>query len=278
MNIGNVSCGLEYYGKHAGKATCFITFARCNHNCDTCSIPKYRTEEFASSLTSEELWFKLKTELQLHNAINRVSITGGNPMLQIVEIAKFLTLVCESIEKHMYPFVNIKEVNFEHPGLLPKESFSPLNQDIMFLVTLFQRLNSLGIKVTINIDIKYPLLEKFLTEKYKKQDGLYISEVEQILLDYAKNHMMFANFLHDIGYEVSVTAMMQSHSDFSNWLTSCCAAIGVVDDTNFLFEFRPGIYKYISLLNTKSKGLKSRLIRMLTTNEDTIGWNMNMSD
>lgn len=79
MKICEIFTSLDGEGQHRGKLTTFIRLSGCNLNCEWCDT-KYHTEY--TDMGIDEIVSKIKTK--------RVTITGGEPLLQEKELLELL--------------------------------------------------------------------------------------------------------------------------------------------------------------------------------------------
>jgi organic radical activating enzyme len=157
LRIFEIFKSLEGEGPHVGTPTIFIRMAGCQNNClGYCDTPKSRYLNSGSSYSTPEVLEELSQGLSISNrqVIQRLSITGGDPMLQIESILEFLTKLGEANI--------IKILNFEHSG-----EGSDITYDSMLDLSEKLRVASNAESATITMDIKL-----FNKEKSQKSQFL----------------------------------------------------------------------------------------------------------
>ena len=131
---------IEGEGPDVGTPTAFIRFAGCNFRCPFCDTRRSWDEDDSEqvSVTSLLRW----AEKGMVSNINRVSITGGNPVLHEDAVVALI----EAMQRPGRSF------NLEHPGILdtdPAEYIAFIRK----LIAVMRPHN----KLSVSMDVKFPL-------------------------------------------------------------------------------------------------------------------------
>lgn len=131
---------IEGEGPDVGTPTVFIRLAVCNFRCPFCDTRRSWDEGDSElmSVTSLLRW----AEKGMVSNINRVSITGGNPVLH----EEAVIALVDAMQRPGRTF------NLEHPGILGTDP-EPYIAFINRLIGVMKTGNSLS----ISMDVKYPL-------------------------------------------------------------------------------------------------------------------------
>lgn len=175
---------LEGEGPHVGSPTYFIRLQGCDVNCSWCdtqkALPIPKEDEHASFISLQELRHKI-----LHTRYPRYSITGGNPLLQDINIIAAFCLEA-----------NYKaQIHLEHPGVLP------CSDDVTFspVLSLFS---------SIGFDLKTPssrVSNKHALSYIKKIDRLWNTP------EWAKSYIKIPLFTEeDITFAWSVISAFEN--------------------------------------------------------------------
>ena len=134
LQVIEIFASIEGEGNHVGTPTVFVRLAGCSIGCAWCDTKESWNSSNGTSYSGELLFQKTKSLAQKYG-IERVSITGGNPMESTYSDLIDFILLCRD---------NRYSVNIEHPGI-----FLDKAKEIKIL-------NTLCIADTVTIDIKPP--------------------------------------------------------------------------------------------------------------------------
>ncbi|MCK4935327.1 MAG: 7-carboxy-7-deazaguanine synthase QueE [Elusimicrobiales bacterium] len=90
--ISEIFCSIQGEGLYLGQKQIFVRFAGCNLDCDYCDESKAKDGEKFSLQSPEEVVEKIKLFKKKENP-EAVSLTGGEPLLQMAFIEKLLPLI-----------------------------------------------------------------------------------------------------------------------------------------------------------------------------------------
>ena len=151
MRISEVFPSLQGEGKYAGKPVLFIRTSGCNRNCSYCDT-KYHTN--GQDVTPN----KLAKTINESNK-NVVVFTGGEPMLQIKEIEKTMSLVSKKIFWHLETngdYLNDKLGLFCYIAFSPKDKQS--TEKLVEWLEFKQYINKYDIKIVTDLNMNKELI------------------------------------------------------------------------------------------------------------------------
>ena len=108
--IKEIFSSIQGEGTHLGEMQIFVRFCKCNLSC------KYCDTEFLAKNNTKEYTAKELAENILHNEVQTVSLTGGEPLLDVIFLKEFLPLIKKQ-----------KNIYLETNGTLPNELSAVLN-------------------------------------------------------------------------------------------------------------------------------------------------------
>ena len=86
--INEVFSSIQGEGKLLGRRQIFIRFSGCNLNCNYCDTPNSKESSYGKNLSIDEL--EKKVDQLLTPDFHSLSLTGGEPLLHVDFIKKFL--------------------------------------------------------------------------------------------------------------------------------------------------------------------------------------------
>lgn len=115
MIVNEIFCSIEGEGKRAGYPCVFVRFAGCNLKCSYCDTDYAQDNNAGTEMTAKEIADKVQSF-----GFNRVTLTGGEPLLQ-----EYIDeLISELVHRGMQ--VNVEtngSVEISHMHISPKDLF-----------------------------------------------------------------------------------------------------------------------------------------------------------
>lgn len=253
LNVNNIFRSVEGEGKEVGTPTVFVRLSGCDFKCPFCDTK----ESWLNGEIVESSEVAQKVEKQLDAThVSRLSITGGNPFLQPRGMLSLMNEFVKRMTTGNKQFLRIDTINFEHPGFMVTDhegmKLSPLSRDSVFFMRVVQKFKNLNVRITTNMDIKYPLIKTEWCDSRK----------------FTSLHLRAASFLRKLGVEVTLKALIESEEDVELWLS------GMKIFKNFDLD---GVTNTVSFIrkNPKKIGINKSIRDEVVDNAITHGWKIN---
>lgn len=150
MKIFAIFPSIEGEGPDAGVPTIFVRTFGCNFKCSWCDTKDSWDEsleaKYSKEMSVEDVYKNVVSWLDDLPGTHRVSITGGNPILQLEEVSELVSMLSEN-EK-------VSSLNIEHPGIYDVKN---LVQNFKILEQFLKQCRDSQLaSFTMNIDVKLP--------------------------------------------------------------------------------------------------------------------------
>lgn len=207
MPIYEIFTSVEGEGLKVGTPTLFIRVAGCNFCCPFCDTKQSWQGDNGSEMTIGLIVERVKSILVESPAIQRVSITGGNPMLYKNQLLfLFITLFDEVGDK--------VEFNLEHPGVRMGWTLQQFKEERYFLFMLYievKKNRKYPIHFTLNMDVKFPLWDYDETAQMVSIHNNLILMIKSLELSHETMNI-------DSCFHFSVKALIQDKKDLNAWV------------------------------------------------------------
>lgn len=81
--VGEIFSSIQGEGIYAGTPMIFVRFAGCNLQCNYCDTVIFRNAVAGRALVFDEIIGKIEKELETAKNVSIISLTGGEPLLQV---------------------------------------------------------------------------------------------------------------------------------------------------------------------------------------------------
>ena len=162
LSVYEIFTSIEGEGPQAGTPTLFIRVAGCDFRCPFCDTSHSWEVKAGTMHDVKRVAVEAMRHLKRHPELQRVSITGGNPLLYKNELQElFLELDDLGHElRHSNGTPRKIMFNIEHPGLLMQPGWEQaLLSEREFLYKLGDFVRTGHHHLSINTDVKVPLWE-----------------------------------------------------------------------------------------------------------------------
>ena len=166
--IKEIFSSIQGEGPYIGEMHLFVRFCNCNLNCKYCDT-KFKKDKYTRQYSSQDL-----AQYLLHNEVDTISLTGGEPLIEVKFLKEFLALVSPH-----------KTIYLETNGILTNELASVI--DYIDIISADIKLYS-ATKQENQFDIN----DEFLSIAKKKECFIKVVYDENITKDEISNVIRIA--------------------------------------------------------------------------------------